>query len=72
MHKITRSFVWSPDGCHIARIEAGEHDELPERAVQIAEQLGFLGVDNKPVVSQDPPEPEPEPEPEPVPTKKKK
>lgn len=68
---------WSPDGCRIEIIEAGEHDELPARAIEIAEQIGILAQaetgsgevippvppsEPNPAPSQDAlPEPEPEP-----------
>lgn len=75
---LLKPLKWSPDGCRIETIEAGEHDELPARAIEIAEQIGILaeaetgsGEVNPPVP---PPEPNPAPsqdalpEPEPEPT----
>lgn len=75
---LLKPLKWSPDGCRIETIEAGEHDELPARAIEIAGQIGILaeaetgnGEDIPPVP---PPDPEPAPlqdvppEPEPEPT----
>lgn len=41
--KITRAFQWSPNGYDVATVEAGEHESLPDRAFQIAAQLGVVG-----------------------------
>ncbi|HFX7197795.1 TPA: hypothetical protein ACNVTR_004650 [Escherichia coli] len=46
---LLKPLKWSPDGCRIEIIEAGEHEELPARAIEIAEQIGILYVDSKPV-----------------------
>ncbi|HAW3686735.1 TPA: hypothetical protein NVL72_004042 [Citrobacter freundii] len=74
---LLKPLKWSPDGCQIETIEAGEHDELPARAIEIAVQIGILAEaetgsvedippvpppDSNPAPSQDVPhEPEPEP-----------
>ncbi|AMO58118.1 hypothetical protein GZ77_20500 [Endozoicomonas montiporae] len=42
MFTITKSFNWSPNGYDIETIEAGDHETLPDRAVVIAGELGFL------------------------------
>ncbi len=45
---IAAAFSWSPNGFDIEEVEAGEHEELPERAIEIAESLGVLNeVDDK-------------------------
>ncbi|EHM8973040.1 hypothetical protein [Escherichia coli] len=49
MITLLKPLKWSPDGCRIEIIEAGEHEELPARAIEIAEQIGILYVDSKPV-----------------------
>ena len=77
MVKFLKPLKWSPDGCRIETIAAGEHDELPARAIEIAGQIGILAESEKgsgevipPVAPPDPdqapsqdvsPEPEPEP-----------
>ncbi|MGE8449096.1 MAG: hypothetical protein ACN6OP_00450 [Pseudomonadales bacterium] len=38
--KIHKPFQWSPNGYDIATVEAGDYETLPERAAQIAVQLG--------------------------------
>ncbi len=40
--KITKAFQWSPNGYDVATIESGEYESLPERASEIAVQLGAL------------------------------
>ncbi len=62
MITLLKPLKWSPDGCRIEIIAAGEHDELPARAIEIAEQIGILYVDSKPVetVAEQPEQPEPE------------
>ena len=42
MITIKESFNWSPNGYDIETIEAGDHDELPDRAVAIAGELDLL------------------------------
>lgn len=73
MVTLLKPLKWSPDGCRIETIEAGEHDELPMRAIEIAEQIGILCVDSKPVqtVAEQPEQPE-QPEPEKTDKKAKK
>lgn len=73
MVTLLKPLKWSPDGCRIETIEAGEHDELPMRAIEIAEQIGILYVDSKPVqaVAEQPEQPE-QPEPEKTDKKAKK
>lgn len=78
MVKLLKPLKWSPDGCRIETIAAGEHEELPARAIEIAEQIGILaevetgGGEVIPPVP--PPGPNPAhsqdilPEPEPEPT----
>ncbi|MCX9065071.1 hypothetical protein NLN84_05645 [Citrobacter portucalensis] len=74
---LLKPLKWSPDGCRIETIEAGEHDEIPARAIEIAGQIGILAeaqigsgegiqsvppLEPNPAPSQDAPtEPEPEP-----------
>jgi hypothetical protein len=41
--KIMKAFQWSPNGYDVATVEAGEHESLPDRASQIAAQLGAVG-----------------------------
>lgn len=48
MVTLTKALKWSPDGIQVQTIPAGEHDSLPERAIQIAEQIGILAVPEKP------------------------
>jgi hypothetical protein len=48
--KITRAFQWSPNGYDVATVEAGEHESLPDRAFQIAAQLGAVGEGAAPPV----------------------
>jgi len=45
MIKLTRALKWSPDGMRVETVEAGEYDQLPDRAVEIAAQLGILAND---------------------------
>lgn len=40
--KITKAFQWSPNGYDIATVDAGEYESLPDRASQIAVQLGAV------------------------------
>lgn len=61
MPVLNTSLKWSPDGCRIEVIPAGEHPELPDRAQEIASQLGILDVDSPP----------PDPQQAPVKTDKK-
>ena len=42
MITIKKSFQWSPNGYDVKTIDAGEHETLPDRAVEIASQLGLL------------------------------
>ncbi|HGF0769565.1 TPA: hypothetical protein ACF7ZB_001883 [Kluyvera georgiana] len=73
MVTLLKPLKWSPDGCRIETIEAGEYDELPMRAIEIAEQIGILYVNSKPVqtVAEQPEQPE-QPEPEKTDKKAKK
>ncbi|MFY3603277.1 hypothetical protein ACOTHZ_11165 [Achromobacter xylosoxidans] len=41
--KITKAFQWSPNGYEVTTVEAGEYESLPDRASEIALQLGVLG-----------------------------
>ncbi|WP_304167792.1 hypothetical protein [Lonsdalea britannica] len=47
MNKLTKDLKWSPDGCTIETISAGEYQagDLPERAIAIAMQLGIYESD---------------------------
>jgi len=75
---LLKPLKWSPDGCRIETIAAGEHDELPARAIEIAGQIGILaeaepgGGEVIPPVPPTEPNPDPSkdilPEPEPEPT----
>lgn len=59
MVKLLQTLKWSPDGCHVETISAGEHQELPPRAVEIALQLGILdqsGVGQKNIEQPEQPE----------------
>ncbi|EKN4723988.1 hypothetical protein GNO67_002986, partial [Yersinia enterocolitica] len=42
MHKLTKNLDWSPDGCHVETLPAGEYEELPARVLVIASQLNIL------------------------------
>lgn len=42
--KITKAFQWSPNGYDVETVEAGEYESLPERAGEIAAQIGALHV----------------------------
>lgn len=42
MHKLTKNLDWSPDGCHVETLHAGEYEELPARVLVIASQLNIL------------------------------
>lgn len=42
MFKLLTELKWSPDGCRVETIPKGEHEDLPERAVEIAIQLSIL------------------------------
>ncbi|MFO3903824.1 hypothetical protein AAHD62_04750 [Enterobacter hormaechei] len=64
MITLLKPLKWSPDGCRIEIIEAGEHEELPARAIEIAGQIGILDIE-EPSGDIDPP-PTPPPEPGPV------
>lgn len=55
MPVLKTSLKWSPDGCRIEVIPAGEHPELPDRALEIASQLGILDVDYPPPAPQQDP-----------------
>lgn len=78
MFKLLAELKWSPDGCRVETIPRGEHEDLPERAIEIAGQLGILaetepgGVEVIPPVLPTEPNPAPSqdilPEPEPEPT----
>lgn len=41
--KITKAFQWSPNGYEVTTVEAGEYESLPDRASEIALQLGVVG-----------------------------
>ncbi|CAB3647649.1 hypothetical protein LMG26696_02623 [Achromobacter pulmonis] len=41
--KITKAFQWSPNGYDVTTVEIGEHESLPDRAAEIALQLGVVG-----------------------------
>lgn len=74
MPVLKQSLKWSPDGCRVETIQAGEYEELPSRAIEIAAQLGILGVDTeneREIVSEQPEQPE-QPEPEKTDKKAKK
>lgn len=63
MPVLKQSLKWSPDGCRVETIPAGEYEELPVRAIEIAAQLGILGVDTenkKEIVTEQPEHPAPE------------
>jgi hypothetical protein len=47
MNKLTQNLKWSPDGCTIETISAGEYQagDIPERAIAIAMQLGIYESD---------------------------
>ena len=64
--KLLKDLQWSPDGCVVVTIPAGDYppEEIPECAQVIAGQLGIIekfadGLKGDNI----PPEPEPEPEP---------
>ncbi|CQD47153.1 TPA: hypothetical protein RNH74_002362 [Yersinia enterocolitica] len=42
MHTLTKNLEWSPDGCHVEILPAGEYEKLPARALVIASQLNIL------------------------------
>ncbi|ENE2789214.1 hypothetical protein ABNF24_004245, partial [Yersinia enterocolitica] len=42
MHKLTKNIEWSPDGCHVETLPAGEYEKLPARVLDIASQLNIL------------------------------
>lgn len=42
MFIIKKSFKWSPNGYDVETVEAGEHEELPEKVVEIAKELDVL------------------------------
>ncbi|AZY50094.1 hypothetical protein C0J09_13880 [Bordetella avium] len=47
--KVTKAFQWSPNGYDVATVDAGEYETLPERASEIAVQLGAMAVDAAPL-----------------------
>ncbi|HAT3456194.1 TPA: hypothetical protein ACW7KA_004533 [Citrobacter freundii] len=74
MPVLKQSLKWSPDGCRVETILAGEHEELPVRAIEIAAQLGILGVDTEneqEIITEQPEQPE-QPAPEKTDKKAKK
>ena len=71
MPVLNQSLNWSPDGCRVETIPAGEHEELPTRAIEIAEQLGILGVDTGNEQEMFPEQPEQPEQPAPEKTDKK-
>lgn len=62
MVTLLKALKWSPDGCRIETLPAGEHEDLPPRVLEIAEQLGILsaieGGEKKPDADQQPEQPE--------------
>ena len=62
MITLLKALKWSPDGCRIETLPVGEHEDLPPRAIEIAEQLGILGAieggEKKPDADQQPEQPE--------------
>ena len=42
MITITKTFKWSPNGYDVETIATGEHEALPEEALNIAGELGVL------------------------------
>ncbi len=44
MVTLLKALKWSPDGCRIETLPAGEHEDLPPRVLEIAEQLGILNA----------------------------
>lgn len=60
MVTLLKPLKWSPDGCRIEIIEAGEHEELPARAIEIAGQIGILGIEEPSGDIDPPPTPPPE------------
>lgn len=71
MPVLKTSLKWSPDGCRVVEIPAGEHAELPARAQEIAVQLGILELDGSNSGQDAATQPEPQPEPQPEKTDKK-
>lgn len=47
--KVTKEFQWSPNGYDVATVDAGDYETLPERASEIAVQLGAMAVDAAPL-----------------------
>lgn len=47
--KVTKAFQWSPNGYDVATVEAGDYETLPERASEIAVQLGAMEEDAAPL-----------------------
>jgi len=67
MYTLNQPLTWAPDGMNIETIPAGEHDELPEKAIQIALELNILEeIERQELPPENTEKPEPEPEPEPV------
>ena len=60
MVKLLKPLKWSPDGCRIEIIEAGEHEEIPARAIEIAGQIGILDIEEPSGDIDPPPAPPPE------------
>lgn len=71
MVMLLKDLKWSPDGCRIETLPAGEHEDMPPRALEIADQLGILsaieGGEKKRDADQQPEQPE-----QPAPQKSKK
>lgn len=42
--KIIKAFQWSPNGYDVATVDAGEHETLPQRAAEIAAQMGAIDL----------------------------
>ncbi|WP_374684760.1 hypothetical protein [Scandinavium hiltneri] len=62
---LLKPLKWSPDGCRIETIDAGEHEELPARAIEIAGQIGILGETKSDGEGDVPPAPNPDDDPPP-------
>ncbi|MBW5875175.1 hypothetical protein [Yersinia enterocolitica] len=71
MHKLTKNLDWSPDGCHVETLPAGEYEELPARVLVIASQLNILELVDAQLLGQKADEQPEQPE-QPVDKKSKK
>ena len=45
MMTVTKAFKYSPNGYTVETVPAGEHESLPEQAVEIGKVLGVLVED---------------------------